>query len=161
MIMHKIVVSASAMLLALAATTISAGCLEDELAKAKDVQSFEKVGEKARSKSCGECCLTPHPIGCKQAPKDSKTVVYRAPEGYKVVEYTEHQIEGNGKGGNNGIQTIVANGDIVGVSMSYWCQSEHKGFGAGAWRNYKLTGKIEKILSEGDFLNIMRKCSGS
>ena len=45
------------------------------------------------------------------------------------------------------------------LSLKYWCESQHKLWGSGNWRNYKIVGMIKRKATNADYQAAKQKCS--
>jgi hypothetical protein len=138
---------------------VSADCFSTELEKLKKTKSYSVVGEEIHSPSCGGCCALPSGLGGCSPPKRETAVSFEAPSGYRIMSKNFKSLKTNGNG-DAGWGEDVFNGDYkVKVALGYWTKSENKPAGAGATRQYEIYGNYQKIITEGDYISIAKKCA--
>jgi len=158
--MTKLPMVFSGCLLVLASQPVFSGCVENEVDKLT-TQHFEQVGEGLRTRGCKHGNWK---FQCTKIPRDQTTLIYNAPPGYWISWY-QHQpilLEHNHyPGGHYGIKEgrQEDGGPLTRLSLTYWCESEHKLWGGGNWRRYKIVGNIKREATDTDYQTAKRTCS--
>lgn len=124
------------------------------------------VGEFIRSPTCGGCCGLPDGLGGCSPPSRTGRAMFTAPEGFKITsrnfELTRQNDSGGGRGGNGDWQIETDNdGNTIAVTLPYNTRSQDQAFGAGNWREYRIFGQFERIVSTADILRIAAECGAN
>lgn len=132
-----------------AASGVDAACLEERLKELQAAQEFSQDGG----------------VGCESAGISGKgksknsAVTFRAPPGFSIVGAVRVSEISNIDGSYGAVQYVRSGDAVVEAHVPVSCRSESKIFGPGASMRIRLSGVIEKAITEEQRMAAMAACS--